>query len=456
MELLQPDHIERTGGEEVLDEEMSWFLGAYIAEGWTEDNRMFLSGKDGHWKEQTKHRAAALAAEQGWATRWHRKYLAVNDVQAAALVGECGKGALNKHIPAGVLAAANLADLDDGLKLDASQNTNGDGWTLGTVSRTLAVQYRALQRMLGRSTSIKVVTNHGGFGTNPIFRVGVRSEGSAKRLRVKAIHREVEHVPCYDIQTDDHYVYLPEADCTVSNCDDMALLYNSLVGSIGIPNRFMLIGRVRKTGQMVRWVEGTPMPKNWANGKAVEWFHIASVAGWPFGAPLKDQCWAEAEPTLKGAPLGYSIVRHGVTMGQHGTLSMPPTVGKPGALSWYQGLPPNGGDLRGAPGGKAAGFYGGLGNGFATRRPHRRPSARVAPFTAGPTAMSGIPVPGFRGSGKGADAEEGPDREYRPYWRDLGVIALEAAVGGIATFLAVGAAERWMERRSRRRRSRRK
>lgn len=38
---------------------------------------------------------------------------------------------------------------------------------------------------------------------------------------VRSIERSVMTRSCYDIQTDDHYVYLPEHDVTVSNCDDL-------------------------------------------------------------------------------------------------------------------------------------------------------------------------------------------------------------------------------------------
>jgi len=245
----------------------------------------------------------------------------------------------------------------------------------------------------------------------------------------------------------------------LGDCDDMALLLNSLACSIGLPNRYMLIGRVRKTGQMVRWLEGTPMPRGWTSGKDVDWFHITAAIGWPFGAAVKDQHWAETEPTLKGSPLGYSIVRHGVKMGTHGDMALPASVTKPGALSWYKGLPPNGGDT-GQSAEPASEYYGGLASaglgGFGLKRPGRLSPARtalnVAPLNVGSAPMAGIPVPGFRGSGRGLDdIGDGPLDNPKPYWRQLSIIAVEAAVGGIATFVAISAAEAWLERRSKRR-----
>jgi hypothetical protein len=275
-------------------------MGAYIAEGWAENSRAFISGKDGHWKEATKTRAEAYAESRGWASRWHDKYIALNGAEAAAFVGECGKGALNKRIPASVLAEGNLAALDDGLKLDASQNTHGGGWTLGTVSRHLAVQYRVLQRMQGRSTSMKMVSQHGGYGSNPIYRVGVRqpAEGYAdKRLLVSAIYREVEEVPVYDITTDDHYVYLPESDVTVSNCDDMVLLLCSLFESVNLPWKQVLSGQSEQG--KVRYIEGEQVPQG------VSWSHIYCMVGTP---PFQPNKWFFCEPTVQGVPLGWDVI----------------------------------------------------------------------------------------------------------------------------------------------------
>jgi hypothetical protein len=40
---------------------------------------------------------------------------------------------------------------------------------------------------------------------------------------------------CWDIETEDHYVYLPEHDVTVSNCDDLSVALGSATLSLGIP-----------------------------------------------------------------------------------------------------------------------------------------------------------------------------------------------------------------------------
>jgi hypothetical protein len=55
-------------------------------------------------------------------------------------------------------------------------------------------------------------------------RASVRKESYfAEMLRVRRIDRDAEQVPCWDIQTEDHHVYLPEHDVTVLNCDDLTI-----------------------------------------------------------------------------------------------------------------------------------------------------------------------------------------------------------------------------------------
>jgi transglutaminase-like putative cysteine protease len=54
-----------------------------------------------------------------------------------------------------------------------------------------------------------------------------------KLLRIDDIVREVASEEVYDISTTDHYVYLPEADVTVSNCDDMATLICAMLMACG-------------------------------------------------------------------------------------------------------------------------------------------------------------------------------------------------------------------------------
>lgn len=86
-------------------------------------------------------------------------------------------------------------------------------------------------------------------------------------LRVKAIERGVAVVPVYDISTDDHYVYLPEADVTVSNCDDHATLAATLAINNGFAAKFRITSNTGETWDHIYTLAGTPAhdpdPKKW-------------------------------------------------------------------------------------------------------------------------------------------------------------------------------------------------
>jgi hypothetical protein len=57
---------------------------------------------------------------------------------------------------------------------------------------------------------------------------------NGKSKKIVSILREVDRVHCYDIQTSDHRVYLPEHDVTVSNCDDLVVLLASAFLGVGL------------------------------------------------------------------------------------------------------------------------------------------------------------------------------------------------------------------------------
>jgi hypothetical protein len=71
-----------------------------------------------------------------------------------------------------------------------------------------------------------------------------KRSGLGDTLRVLSIERAVRTVPCWDISTDDHYVYLPEHDVTVSNCDEATITMVALALCIGIPA--MVVGSSHK------------------------------------------------------------------------------------------------------------------------------------------------------------------------------------------------------------------
>ena len=103
----------------------------------------------------------------------------------------------------------------------------------------------------------------------------------------------------------------------LGDCDDLAILLGALATSIGLPWRFVLAGSSRRGP--ARWIEGTP------NRTGAQFSHIYVQFGWP---PFRPATWMSAEPTIKGAPLGYDVVSHGAPRGAASDL--PAGAGQPG------------------------------------------------------------------------------------------------------------------------------
>lgn len=228
------------GDDDTLDPDRAYVEGLHASDGWHEAgaSRFNISGQDGKPKEAQKREVAAICARLGVNTRWNRKYIAINDRTWADRVALMGHRAPNKRLISLNLGEAQAAQTLRGVMADSAANTNGQGRTFTTTSHALMVQVRVLHRMFGRSTSVRYMTaeQHQGLGQNPIWRVGVRNavQHADKKLRVKEIDRSVVELPCWDIETSDGYVYLPEHDVTVSNCDDLVVATLSLLSSIGI------------------------------------------------------------------------------------------------------------------------------------------------------------------------------------------------------------------------------
>lgn len=118
----------------------------------------------------------------------------------------------------------------------------------------------------------------------------VAADSSAWQLRVKSIEREVVTEPVWDISTDDHYVYLPEHDVTVSNCDDIGILLASAHLAVGIPFRFKVIQTVDSPEpNHIYGIVGLPRanPKRWI---AVDG-SLAKPYGWEAPASMVAKKW---------------------------------------------------------------------------------------------------------------------------------------------------------------------
>ena len=211
-------------------EDFAWLLGVYVADGWTDfprHPRFSISGKDGFKKEEQKRRVEFLMQSINVHTRWHERYIAVNDKELSRYMKQCGGHAYEKRLPSLLMNQTQVRSLVEGLAADSSVATSGT-ITHGTTSEILALQLRILYRMLGQSVHIKRWDDHGGLGTHPMYRITVRqpddiAHPNARRnsARVVAI-REEEPEMCCDITTDTGRFYLPEADIVVHNCEDLA------------------------------------------------------------------------------------------------------------------------------------------------------------------------------------------------------------------------------------------
>lgn len=227
-------------GREALDLDRAWLLGLHVADGWIDYSRtdgralrVGISAKDGWRKEPNKERLEKLCAQWGLDSRWHERYLAINDEDTATWLAACGRGAAAKHLPSLDFDGRTVDAILSGLAADADIR-NG---VFSSISPTLALQYRLMLRMKGVSAHVTRVDRHGGLGSNPIYRVTPRrSEGFQaerfKNARVVSIS-EGPTTPVFDIEVEGHRFYLPETDLIVHNCDDHVGVVCALAGALG-------------------------------------------------------------------------------------------------------------------------------------------------------------------------------------------------------------------------------
>lgn len=237
MTMVQPERI--AFGTEAQDPREALIEGYYLADGWKSHAGDFdIAGRDGHPKEAQKAEIAALCVELGVETTMFEKAVRIRDKAWAARIGQMGTHAREKHALSINLTEPAAAALLRGIMADSGANTHGTGRTFTTTSRQLARQVRVLARMFGRACGERYIVDHGGLGEHPIHRLGMRGESpdgrASKLLRVKEIDRAIAERPVYDISTEDHYVYLPDADVVVSNCDDNSILNATLLALNGL------------------------------------------------------------------------------------------------------------------------------------------------------------------------------------------------------------------------------
>jgi hypothetical protein len=272
------------------DADFAWFVGVYLADGWWDRSRIAISGRDGKPKEAQKKRVQTIMEGLGVSTRWHERYIAVNDRGLADYMSVLGHHAPGKHLNTLRFSRDQVGDLIAGLRADGCEAVSGT-FVHSTTSAVLALQLRVLYRMLGQSTHIRRVDNHGGLGSNPIYRITVRSPVESydrKRVavrsdaRVVAIREDGVEL-CGDITVEGGRFWLPESDVMVHNCDDHAVLAAVLAMENGFQTKFRITSN---TGQT--------------------WDHIYTMAGIPKHAPTK---WVALDTTMGPGKFGHQPPR---------------------------------------------------------------------------------------------------------------------------------------------------
>jgi len=263
MMLVHPDNLPFGEGKHPdapADHRRAYIEGLFVSDGWADydhNSSFSISGQDGCPKEAQKKEVQEICAELGVNTGWKRKSVAVYGKEWALRMQRMGRYAPQKHFLSLDLDEACAAASLRGVMADAGKNTKGEGFTFTTTSKLLAIQVRVLHRMFGITCGWKFIEMHGGLGTNPIWRLGVRPRQSksgrkAWSLKVRDVERSVSSVPCWDIQTSDHRVYLPEHDVTVSQCDDLSVLLGASFLSVGL--NAMIVGHAYGAERVIQHV----------------------------------------------------------------------------------------------------------------------------------------------------------------------------------------------------------
>ena len=282
---------------QLSEQDRAWLLGVFVADGWTESCRASISGRDGKPKEAQKRRVEALMQSVGISTRWHEKYIAINDRPVAEFFSKCGQHAPEKQLHSMRFASeVTVRAVLEGLAADASFETREGktpGLVYGTTSPRLVLQLRALYRMLGISVSVRRVDEHGGFGEHPIYRVIPRlrtREGYAERREKKfARIREIADGGtelCGDITTDSGKFWLPESDVLVHNCDRLVAWRVAELRVAGTQADPVIKWKTVPKDVMVRLGH----PAHMVPEEGIQMVHVCvGLPGWQQYAYLKDQ-----------------------------------------------------------------------------------------------------------------------------------------------------------------------
>ena len=247
MTLLQPERIPFGTGE--MDPRRALIEGFYLSDGWTGHASAFdIAGRDGCPKEAQKREIEGICQQLGIKTYWHRKYIRVKNQEWTQRLKAMGTKARFKAAPSINFGEGAALALLRGILADSGKNTHGAGRTFTTTSQRLFVQTRVLLKMAGITCGERYIVDHGGAELHPIWRLQTRvkkeqhAAGRAEKLlRVKHVVKDGLELPCVDIQTSDHHVWLPEHDWTTAQCDDLSLALNTGLEAIGFETGFRVV-----------------------------------------------------------------------------------------------------------------------------------------------------------------------------------------------------------------------
>lgn len=241
-DLLQPREFH--GGRVELGLDDAKLVAAYLAEGYTSKNgqRIGLAGvlERKGVREELQEILTARGVHLSLTDREIR--FAKSKVPIFQQY-DLGRTALYKRFPHLDWGPQTVRAFFEMLeRTDGGLSTAGTNCVYSSVSYELALQYRILARMMGYSTHLRSLENHGGAGKYPIHRVTRRGD-HAKRVwaRVKQLHEEKGETDSYDIMTATGRVYLPESDVIVRNCDDYTVLLSSLLQARGFTTKAVVV-----------------------------------------------------------------------------------------------------------------------------------------------------------------------------------------------------------------------
>lgn len=271
-DLLQPRQFDGAAVDET-DEATAFLMGAYLAEGCRSHKKVggpdvyiSIAGVAGRKMIREQVIEILKAREIPFTERTREVKFHSRDFEESFTLG---RTAIDKGLPTFRYGPQTVATILRSMEMgDAGWSTGHDGkrgsnLVYSTISANLALQYRVLKRMTGRSVSWKSIIDHGGFGKHAIHRLTVRAEATYKPwAKVKSIAVEDAEVPSYDVMTESGRVYLPEADVITRQCDDMAQVAAVLAMENGFSCKFRITSNTGATWDHIFAMAGVPKGMN--------------------------------------------------------------------------------------------------------------------------------------------------------------------------------------------------